>query len=243
MARGGKSLLRAVPLQTPEFEANEQVDKVAELTPEPPVIVQEVLDGITAIFGPQIADDHAKITAIITAQRAMGEETSRMVQAAVNMGRYLLDVRRVLSHDEFEHALKHSAELWSGWSRPNVVKLMKIAEWWDRQQFPQALAPRHYTILYEFAVLEPPVLSRAIDEGVFRPDVTRNEVSGWKRQIGNTPAAPLAVLPAGEATVLEARRHLMRLRERERLLVTELESNRRQQSVWENVLTSSSQSH
>ena len=146
----------------------------------------------------------------------------KVLQAAINMGRSLIDVRRALTPAEFQRGMRQSAKAWRGLSQSNVVKLMSVASWWDQGRLPADRAPQHYTVLYEFTTLPDDALQRAIDIGVFRPDVTRNEVVGFKRRISEVVDGVHVTARSSEHAEYE------RLAVRRRQLLSELVAIRRQ---------------
>ena len=183
-----------------------------------PVLDQENADLLTEIFGTAILDDQPKVMAILKAQREVSAEAGKILDAAISMGRSMLDVKRALTPDEFTKSLKHSPRLWDGFSASNVRKLIDVAEWWDSHRLPRDNAPKHYTTLYEFCTLREDVFTQAIEENVFRADVTRTEVIGWKRELSTRRPRS----EPRDPTMLAQQREMARLRERETQLSSEL---------------------
>jgi hypothetical protein len=186
-----------------------------------------VLDIVRAavirdVWGDDILSEPTKVNAITKAQDEIAEESSKVLHAAINMGRSLIDVRQALTPAEFQRGMRQSAKAWRGLSQSNVVKLMSVASWWDQGRLPADRAPQHYTVLYEFTTLPDDVLQRAIDIGVFRPDVTRNEVVGFKRRITEVVDGPRKGEPPSRSADFE------RLAVRRRQLLSELVAIRRQ---------------
>ena len=187
------ALRKLVIAETPTEESDTQVARVAEIIPtnRPPNPLDIARNTtISEVFGEAILNDADKVNAIVKAQNELGEDIKNLLGAALRMGRTILELKGALSGGEFTKALSHSPKIFRGMTRGTVQKLMTVAEWVDSGRLPMAMAPQHYTILYEFTTLREDELRAAIEQNLFRPDVTRNEVSIWKKRIGRTLDQP-----------------------------------------------------
>lgn len=84
---------------------------------------------------------------------------------------------------------------------------------------PVDRASLDYTILYEFTTLTEEASPHALQTNVFRPDVARAEVIGFKRRIGSTIEG-LSVRHEGKRSL---RNRKARLTDRKRQLLCEIE--------------------
>jgi hypothetical protein len=116
----------------------------------------------------------------------MAEETGHILRSSLNIGRSLLELKAILSREEFARGLRRSAEAFRGWSSGNVSKVMKVAEFVDQAKMSLAVLPQSYTTLYEFTTLDEMQLEKARALALLRPDVRRSDIVEFKRKVVGT---------------------------------------------------------
>jgi hypothetical protein len=138
---------------------------------------------IQRIWGAEFLADPVKSEAVRRVYRVLSEETARMLRSAIVIGRQLNDLRQRISSEEFERGLREGKDVFRGWSRGNISKMMSVAEFVDQRSLPIEIVPQSYTVLYEFTTLDAEAFHRAQEARIFRPDVRRSEVSDFKRRV------------------------------------------------------------
>lgn len=177
-----------------EADTNTQVERVAELLPNrgnelsESDVSQNTL--ISKILGEGILDNPGKVHAILRARRECAAELVHFRESSINMGRIFLDVKNALNDGEFSLLMRSAPEIFHGLNRSTVLKLIAVSELWDNAIVPHDQAPQHYSTLYEFTTLKPAVFRLAVEEHIFRPDVTRAEITRWKRRKQQTVDQP-----------------------------------------------------
>lgn len=155
-----------------------QTQRVADLK----VINEDQANRIANILGGDILRDQNSLLAILRAQKELAEDASRVLDAAISMGRSLVDLRKAVG-GRFQQVLRHSSELFGGLSKGNASKLMSVADFVDKQQIDMHILPTHYTVIYEFTTLPPAEVEEAVRKGLIRPDISRREVIEWKKTL------------------------------------------------------------
>lgn len=138
---------------------------------------------IQRIWGAEFLADPVKSEAVRRVYRVLSEETSRMLKSAIVIGRQLNDLRQRISSEEFERGLREGKDVFRGWSRGNISKMMSVAEFVDQRSLAIEIVPQSYTVLYEFTTLDEVAFHRAQETRIFRPDVRRSEISDFKRRV------------------------------------------------------------
>src|SRR5690349_9168463 len=124
------------------------------------------------------------------------------------IGRYLTRAKERLPHGEFEAMVKNDLPF----TPPVAFQLRAAADAIDAGRLPAEQVPPSYSTVYQLAQLTDTELERAKDAGLLRPDVRREEVMAFKRQVR------AAVLPASTPRVPEVDHRAELIAERGRLL-------------------------
>lgn len=138
---------------------------------------------IQRIWGAGFLADPVKSEAVRRVYRVLSEETARMLKSAIVIGRQLNDLRHRISAEEFERGLREGKDVFRGWSRGNISKMMSVAEFVDQRSLAIEVVPQSYTVLYEFTTLDEEAFHHAQETRIFRPDVRRSEISDFKRRV------------------------------------------------------------
>lgn len=164
---------------------------------------------IRRVWGASMLAEPDKVQAIVRARAIVGRETGGMLQSAINIGRAMLDLRANLTEDELERGLREGADLFRGWSKGNLSKMMKVAKFVDERSLPMTRVPQSYTVLYEFTTFDEEQFEKAKDVDLFRPDVRRSEVEEFKRrEHSDVPAQVAGATPAQAAEFGKVERRL-----------------------------------
>ncbi len=153
-----------------------------------PATTQE-METIRRLLGVSVVDEGRKLSAVVASIDTVREQTGRMVDAGVHIGRVLNDVHEVLSQEEFARFLRSGRELLSGWTSGNLSKMMGAARFVDSNKVSRDVLPRSYTVLYALSLLDHVQIQRAIERQLVRPSLTRGEVEQMRR-IGYEEKAP-----------------------------------------------------
>ena len=145
-----------------------------------PATLQEA-ETIRRLLGVSVVDDRRKLSAVVASIDSVREQTGRMVDGGVHIGRVLNDVRAVLSSEEFARLLRSGRELLSGWTSGNLSKMMGAARFVDSNRVSRDILPQSYTVLYALSLLDELQIQRAIERRIVRPSLTRSEVEQMRR--------------------------------------------------------------
>ena len=145
-----------------------------------PATTQEV-EIIRRLLGVSVVDEGRKLSAVVASIDTVREQTGRMVDAGVHIGRVLNDVHEVLSQEEFARFLRSGRELLSGWTSGNLSKMMGAARFVDSNKVSRDVLPQSYTVLYALSLLDDVQIQRAIERQLVRPSLTRGEVEQMRR--------------------------------------------------------------
>lgn len=145
-----------------------------------PATGQEV-ETIRRLLGVSVVDEGRKLSAVVASIDTVREQTGRMVDAGIHIGRVLNDVHEVLSQEEFARLLRSGRELLSGWTSGNLSKMMGAARFVDSNKVSRDVLPRSYTVLYALSLLNEAQIERAIERRLVRPSLTRVEVEQIRR--------------------------------------------------------------
>lgn len=169
-----------------------------------PVTAQEV-ETIRRLLGVSVVDEGRKLSAVVASIDTVREQTGRMVDAGVHIGRVLNDVHEVLSQEEFARFLRSGRELLSGWTSGNLSKMMGAARFVDSNKVSRDVLPRSYTVLYALSLLDEVQIQRAIERQFVRPSLTRGEVEQMRRIGYEEKASPGDFALSPEVQKLDAR--------------------------------------
>lgn len=108
------------------------------------------------------------------------------LEATVQVGRRLIEAKETLPHGEYEAMIEQDLPFKASTAR----KLREVAAFVDSNKIPLEQLPDAYSTVYAIATMPEKQLREALDQGVIRPDVTREEVLAFKQP---APAAPAAL--------------------------------------------------
>jgi hypothetical protein len=127
----------------------------------------------------------------------------------IQIGRYLNEAREKLPHGEFEEMIRHDLPF-----SPSVARQIRAAaELVDSGELPADLLPKSYSTVYQLSSLTPIERQKAVEEGLVKPDIRREDIMQFKRQIRLPPEVD-------QTTALRAR--LERLHEERRRIEAEI---------------------
>lgn len=169
-----------------------------------PATLQES-ETISRLLGVSVVDDRRKLSAVVASIDSVREQTGRMVDGGVHIGRVLNDVRDVLSSEEFARLLRSGRELLSGWTSGNLSKMMGAARFVDSNRVSRDILPQSYTVLYALSLLDELQIQRAIERRIVRPSLTRSEVEQLRRIGALDDKTRVAPEPPPEVRKLDAR--------------------------------------
>jgi len=152
---------------------------------------------IRRLLGVSVVDDTRKLSVVVASIDSVREQTARMVDGGVHIGRVLNDVRAVLSPEEFARLLRSGRELLSGWTSGNLSKMMGAARFVDSNRVSRDTLPQSYTVLYALSLLDEAQIQRAVERRIVRPSLTRSEVEHMRRMkvSGNGGGPPSELSP------------------------------------------------
>ena len=169
-----------------------------------PATLQEA-ETIRRLLGVSVVDDRRKLSAVVASIDSVREQTRRMVDGGVHIGRVLNDVRAVLSLEEFARLLRSGRELLSGWTSGNLSKMMGAARFVDSNRVSRDILPQSYTVLYALSLLDELQIQRAIERRIVRPSLTRSEVEQMRRTGRFEGGSRMASEPSPEVQKLDAK--------------------------------------
>lgn len=114
----------------------------------------------------------------------------------LSIGRYLNHAKTVLEHGDFMGMVER--DLPFRYSTAN--RLMKVAAAIDSGALPADRLPPSYATVYEMVLLNPEERELAVTQGLFRPDIRRQDVIDFKKRLRS------ATVPDVEATRAELAR-------------------------------------
>ena len=180
------------------------------------VVSSERIDLIRRVVGVSAVEDQDKLLAIVDAMDAVSQQTSRVLNASVIVGREIGLALGKLSPGEAGRAVRASGALFPGWSASNVVKLVAAARFFDSNVVPQSALPVTYSVLYELSRVKPDDLRAAVERNVITPAMTFRQAEAFRklRYSGSDytptpepprPLPPEAVRLDAEITALKAK--------------------------------------
>jgi hypothetical protein len=101
----------------------------------------------------------------------------------LDIGRALVRAQEVLPHGEFEAMVMSDMPF----GKAVAFRLRAVAEAIDSKAIPFARLPESYAILYEYTTLQAEHLQLADQRGLIRKDVTKAEVTDFKRSLRSVP--------------------------------------------------------
>lgn len=150
---------------------------------------------IQRVWGVGFALDPAKVAAVEAVHKVLLKETTRMLDSIVRVGRKLNELATKLSPQEFDRGLRDGSEVFCGWSRSTLSKVMAVANFMDGKSLSIEAVPQTYSVLYEFTTLNDEEFERAKSLQLFRPDARRVEITDFKRRLNDPESqnAPEAI--------------------------------------------------
>lgn len=117
----------------------------------------------------------------LTTREDYAGEIRRLWQRAhdtfVLIGRRLNQAKETLPHGEFEAMIARELPF-----SPSVGRRLRaVAAAIDAGELPIDRLPPSYSIAYDVLVLPPEDRAAALDEGVIRPDMRRQDLTAWRR--------------------------------------------------------------
>jgi hypothetical protein len=97
----------------------------------------------------------------------------------IEIGRYLAEAKERLEHGEFMPMIESDLPF----GHKVAVKLMAVAKAVDEGIFPPKDLPSSYSTVYELISLKEDERARAVEAGIVRCDVSREEIVRFKHQI------------------------------------------------------------
>ncbi len=149
--------------------------------------------------------DASKQAEIVKARGEILEDWGRLRHAALQVGRSLLHLSRILSEDEFRRVRRGSERLFP-FSDSVATQLRMAAQLAETWSIPADQAPP-YTILYDISRLSEAGQELVRARGLIRPDVRRIEIAAIRSEVkagkmaGTAAAAPLAPDPAADTRI------------------------------------------
>lgn len=188
------------------------------------VLQLEECDLIRRVWGPAMLDDVRKVRAIVRIREVLREETGRMLRSATIIGRSVNDLRQELSQPDFERAMRFSRDVFPGWSKANLSKMVSVAKFVDDSKTPFDALPQSYSVLYEFTTMDVADFELAKETGLFGPAVTRSAVQVFKRHLDQKRRANAAGAQPPNASAIRE------VDERLRVLLAEARELRRKRA-------------
>ncbi|TDH60107.1 hypothetical protein E2C06_24000 [Dankookia rubra] len=147
----------------------------------------DVLDTVREVFqGTALADDPAKVRALLQARGQVAEAWSNAKAAYLECGRALLAVDEVLDDTERD-ALRRGFGRLFPFSETVASQFRQIARAVDSGRIPLEACPGSYSTAYQLALLTPAQLEIAQARGLLRPDVSRHLILAFRREIRIEP--------------------------------------------------------
>lgn len=116
---------------------------------------------------------------------AIEQAWQRSLNGFVQIGRYLREAKDRLKHGEYEAMIEQDLPF-----SPSVGRrLRQAADLVDSGQVPQEALPNAYSIVADIATLSDDERAAALDQGIIRPDMTRQDLQEFKRA-ARAPEAP-----------------------------------------------------
>ena len=145
------------------------------------IVSSDRVDLIRRVVGVSAVEDQNKLLAIVNAMDAVSQQTSRVLNASVIVGREIGLALGKLSQGEAGRAVRASGALFPGWSASNVVKLVAAARFFDSNVVPQSALPMTYSVLYELSRVEPDDLRVAVERNVITPTMTFRQAEAFRK--------------------------------------------------------------
>ena len=145
------------------------------------IVSSDRIDLIRRVVGVSAVEDQNKLLAIVNAMDAVSQQTSRVLNASVIVGREIGLALGKLSPGEAGRAVRASGALFPGWSASNVVKLVAAAKFFDSNVVPQSALPVTYSVLYELSRVEPDDLRAAVERNVITPAMTFRQAEAFRK--------------------------------------------------------------
>lgn len=97
----------------------------------------------------------------------------------LQIGRYLNEARQKLPHGEYEEMIHIDLPF-----SPSVARQIRAAaELVDSGEMPTELLPYSYSTVYQLSSLTPGERRQAVEEGLVKPDIRRQDIIAFKRRL------------------------------------------------------------
>jgi len=165
---------------SPEGEIPDRRSRdIAVLTASDP----SVLEAIEQIFaGTTLPNDPRKVRSILKLRGEVAEAWSHARDAFVEIGRALNAVEIELEPTERDAMRRGFARLFP-FSETVATQFRQIARAVDEGRLPLQACPGSYGTAYQLALLTPRQLDIARERGLVRPDVSRNAVISFRKEV------------------------------------------------------------
>lgn len=138
---------------------------------------------IKALFtGTALARDEQRLADLLQARSSIREQWGKASKAFVAIGRVLLSIEQLLSHDEHRRFREECARILP-FSDSNASKFRQIARAIDARRLTEDQLPASFATAYELSTLDEVGLKLAAERQLIRPDVERTAVLAFKRDL------------------------------------------------------------
>lgn len=147
------------------------------------VETQESRPAIEALFGGMpLARDTHRLGQFLSTRSVIREEWGRAGKAFLAIGRALLQIEGILTPEEYRRFRAECAKILP-FSDANASKFRQIALAVEDRRIEERLLPGAFSSAYELSTLDRSVLAIAMERNLVRPDVGRNELLAFKRDM------------------------------------------------------------
>ena len=204
------------------------VDQRASAVQEMRSEQEGAFDAIREVFsGMDIHTDERRMRTLLALRGEILESWGQARDAFLHVGRTLNRLDGSLTADERDRLREQSTRLFP-FSDGVASQLRQVALAVDQRRIPFSLLPSYYSVGYQLKLLKPGQLALAHERGLVRPDVTREAIIRFRKEIRN--AIEQNVQPALSRTRLQA--ELRRLQvERRRALLALVALRRRMREI------------
>jgi hypothetical protein len=138
---------------------------------------------IEALFGgTPLARDTTRLRHFLSTRSVIREEWGRAGKAFLAIGRALLQIESLLTPEEYRRFRTECAKILP-FSDANASKFRQIALAVEDHRIDEGQLPGAFSSAYELSTLDRSVLAIAIARNLVRPDVGRNELLAFKRDM------------------------------------------------------------
>jgi hypothetical protein len=183
---------RALAAVDTDLDLNEQVipDKRAEDMKALTVVEADVLDTLKQVFeGTGLLADQRKVKLLLELRADVAVVWGQTRDAFLEIGRALNDVDRALDPVERDHFKTGFRRLFP-FSETVASQFRAIARAVDSGHVPKDAVPGSYSTAYQMALLSPGELAIARERGLVRPDVGRETLIAFRKEVKISTTVP-----------------------------------------------------